>query len=48
MGKGDKDYETHKDLDIWKRGIEFVENIYKSTIYSFDESSILPFNYLTT
>lgn len=23
--------KTHKDLDIWKRGIEFVENIYKAT-----------------
>lgn len=22
---------THKDLDIWKRGIEFVERIYKIT-----------------
>lgn len=22
---------THKDLDIWKRGIEFVQNIYKVT-----------------
>jgi four helix bundle protein len=23
--------KTHKDLDIWKRGIEFVEQIYKVT-----------------
>lgn len=23
--------KTHKDLDIWKRGIEFVEEIYKTT-----------------
>jgi len=23
--------KTHKDLDIWKRGIEFVEEIYKVT-----------------
>jgi four helix bundle protein len=23
--------KTHKDLDIWKRGIEFVEKIYKDT-----------------
>ena len=23
--------KTHKDLDIWKRGIEFVEQIYKAT-----------------
>jgi len=23
--------KTHKDLDIWKRGIEFVEEIYKAT-----------------
>ena len=27
MGKS----TTHKDLDIWKRGIEFVERIYKIT-----------------
>ena len=26
-----KTMKTHKDLDIWKRGIEFVENIYKAT-----------------
>ena len=23
--------KTHKDLDIWKRGIEFVRDIYKAT-----------------
>ena len=23
--------KTHKDLDIWKRGIEFIEEIYKVT-----------------
>ena len=23
--------KTHKDLEIWKRGVEFVEKIYKST-----------------
>ena len=23
--------KTHKDLDIWKRGIGFVEKVYKST-----------------
>jgi four helix bundle protein len=23
--------KTHKDLDIWKRGIEFVEGVYKVT-----------------
>jgi len=23
--------KTHKDLDIWKRGIEFIEEIYKAT-----------------
>ena len=27
MGKS----TTHKDLDIWKRGVEFVERIYKIT-----------------
>ena len=25
------DVKTHKDLDIWKRGIIFVEHIYKAT-----------------
>lgn len=23
--------KTHKDLDVWKRGISFVEQIYKTT-----------------
>ena len=26
-----KRMKTHKDLDIWKRGIDLVEKIYKST-----------------
>lgn len=30
-GRGIEAMKTHKDLDIWKRGIEFVENIYKAT-----------------
>jgi four helix bundle protein len=28
---GDVIMKTHKDLDIWKRGISFVEQIYKDT-----------------
>jgi four helix bundle protein len=28
---GDGIMKTHKDLDIWKRGMSFVEQIYKET-----------------
>jgi four helix bundle protein len=28
---GEKFVKTHKDLDIWKRGMDFVERIYMST-----------------
>lgn len=35
--------KTHKDLDIWKKGIEFVEEIYKATA-NFPKDELLWFN----
>jgi four helix bundle protein len=31
MRKGQDKMRTHKDLDIWKQGIELVEEVYKNT-----------------
>ena len=28
---GDKEYRTHKDLDVWNKSIELAEKIYKVT-----------------